>query len=188
MLIMKFAPGKVIDKAVINGKEVIFRYPKSSDLNGMLVYINRMVVERAPLGIQNIVARKKEKEDLKDVIKKMKSGSSVKICVIVDGIFSGSGDVSKSAMDMTAHVSEVGIGLDRDVRGLGIGKRLMELLIEHARKYFKSEIIRLDVDSHNKIAQCLYKKTGFRIAGKIPKGCRTKSGKYYDDIIMVKKL
>src|SRR3989344_570023 len=185
---MKFAPGKVIDKAVINGKEVIFRYPKMSDVDGMLKYINRLTKEGAPIAMQMRVSKKEEEKYLKGCIKKLKSGSSVKICVIVDGKFCGSCDIDKSNMDATAHVSSLGISLSKEVRGLGIGTRLMELLIEHARKQFKAKIIRLDVYSYNKIAQGLYKKTGFVAAGKIPKGCRTKDGKYYDDIIMVKKL
>ena len=185
---MKFAPGKVIDKSVINGKEVVFRYPKMSDLDGMLKYINRLTKERAPIGLQRRMKIKGQKAYLKGVLNDMKEGKKTNICVIVDCKFMGAGDVWKINKDATAHVSEIGIALDKSVRGLGIGTRLMELLIEHARKHYKAKIIRLDVYSYNKIAQGLYKKMGFVPAGKIPKGCRTKGGKYYDDIIMVKEL
>lgn len=51
----------------------------------------------------------------------------------------------------------------------------------------KIEMVRLNVFSRNKLAQKLYRKIGFKYAGKIPKGTKRK-GKYQDDIIMYKVL
>jgi len=59
------------------------------------------------------------------------------------------------------------IAVDKEFRGQGIGKRLLELFEGEAKK-LKVEKMRLEVKTSNKVAINLYKKMGFIISNMLP--------------------
>lgn len=63
------------------------------------------------------------------------------------------------------HRGELGITVLKSMWGRHIGTRLMEQIIEFAKKSAKSEIISLEVRSDNERAIALYKKFGFKKIG-----------------------
>ena len=99
----------------------------------------------------------------------------------------GNCEVRKCKVDTEKHVGELGILLVKYYRGMGLGKFMMRYMIKEAHQKLKLEIITLKVYSKNKPAIRLYRKLGFKVAGKIPKGIKY-YGKYMDDIIMFKHL
>ncbi len=78
------------------------------------------------------------------------------------------------------------IYIDKEYRNRGIGKALIGLILDLAKKD-KYETVVLEVDSNNKTAIQLYKKTGFVVFGVLPKAYKL-NGKYYDDVFMYKKI
>ena len=80
------------------------------------------------------------------------------------------------------HVGLLGMGVHKDYRGHGLGKRLMALALNKAReKGF--ERVELQVYSSNRAAIGLYKSFGFEIEGTRRK-VRKMDGVYYDNLIM----
>ena len=183
---MKFKPGQVFEKFKVDGKEVVFRTPKGSDLEGCLKHINSLVREKAYIGMQKRKTLKEEKEWMKEALKTLKKGSIVHLLVTIDGEVVGSAGLERSPLDANRHVAKVGLGLSKG-RGLGVGTRVMRTLERIARKHFKSRILQLTCYERNKPAMGLYKKMGFKKTGVIPKGCNY-YGKYMDEVIMVKEL
>ncbi|MFW9904314.1 MAG: GNAT family N-acetyltransferase [Candidatus Thorarchaeota archaeon] len=57
------------------------------------------------------------------------------------------------------------IGIDKEHQGEGYGDLLMEYAIKWFRKYKVVKQVHLYTQDHNKVAQNLYKKCGFRISG-----------------------
>jgi len=57
--------------------------------------------------------------------------------------------------------------VDKEYRGQGIGRKLLELFEEEAKK-LKVEKMRLEVKTSNKVAISLYKKIGFIISNMLP--------------------
>ena len=70
-------------------------------------------------------------------------------------------------------------------RGAGIGARLVEAVIEHARAHV--ELIQLTVISENLAARRLYERFGFEEYG-LEKRAAKYRGRYHDDLLMAKML
>ena len=85
------------------------------------------------------------------------------------------------------HRCVIGIALYEKYWGLGIGKALLELLLEKAAEC-EYEQAELDVVSRNERAIALYEGFGFTEVGSRPHAMKHKDGTYDDDIIMVKQL
>jgi ribosomal protein S18 acetylase RimI-like enzyme len=79
----------------------------------------------------------------------------------------------------------VGMYVRPDARESGIGRRLVEAVIERARR--EVELIQLSVVSNNEPARHLYTKLGFVEYG-IEKNALKEGGRYWDEILMAKSL
>lgn len=176
--------GKIIEKFKIDGKTVIFRYPTARDLDGLLDCVNSLIKERVMITLQKEKKRKEEKEWLSKMLKNVKQKKEVFLVVDVDGKIVGSSGVGKNRGAM-AHVGELGISLRKEARRKGIGERLFRAALKEAKKVLKVKIITLGVFGSNIIAQNLYKKYGFKEAGRIKKGVNHYGR--FDDLIKMAK-
>lgn len=84
-----------------------------------------------------------------------------------------------------SHIGVVGITVRKDYRGKGIGKALLEGVIENCRRNY--DILTLGVFSINQNAISLYRKVGFVENGKLPYAVK-RGDRYYDEIHMYYKL
>jgi RimJ/RimL family protein N-acetyltransferase len=89
-------------------------------------------------------------------------------------------------LEKTRHVRELGMGVAKGSRGLGVGTALMDNAMKWAERK-KIEKIGLSVFSTNKGAIRLYEKFGFVREGTRKKQFRI-GGKYVDEIVMGKFL
>ena len=104
----------------------------------------------------------------------------------VDGKIMGSCSIDKG-IEKKEHVGGFGILLKKEVRNIGLGQKIIPLLIREAKKEIKIKIVTLQVVKENKIALHVYEKLGFQRVGEIKRGINH-FGKYLDEIIMVKYL
>ena len=180
---------KLKKKFMKNGKEIelVFRYPRLSDAKAAMEYINSFVDEKASIDIEKKMSLKKEKKYLKKLLKEIRKNKQVSVFAFHRKMLVGTCSVKKQETNSYKHRAVIGVGVHKDYRRIGLGKFLMNMLIGKAKEKFKAEILTLNVYGKNKIAWKLYKKLGFRIAGKVPKGIK-KYGKYQDDILMYKKV
>lgn len=79
----------------------------------------------------------------------------------------------------------VGLYVRADRRRAGIGQRLGEAVVEHARR--QVELLQLSVVSGNEPARRLYAKLGFIVYG-LEKHALKQDGRYWDEVLMVKSL
>ena len=70
-------------------------------------------------------------------------------------------------------------------RGGGVGARLVEAVIDHARAHV--ELIELTVVSENAAARRLYRRCGFEEYG-LEKRAAKYRGRYHDDVLMARML
>ncbi|MDD1503143.1 GNAT family N-acetyltransferase [Lysinibacillus sphaericus] len=85
-----------------------------------------------------------------------------------------------------AHTGTFGMMVLNKYRGLGIGKRLIEKLLEWAEHNPYIEKISLGVFSTNERAIALYKKMGFVEEGRKINEIKLQDNEYIDDILMYK--
>jgi len=104
----------------------------------------------------------------------------------VDGHIVGSctvGMVGPSESSEQAHVAELGILVDRRMRGKGVGSALLEAALEAARAKF--EVVYLSVFTFNVGAQRLYERFGFTVCGVLPRAVK-RGGHYFDLVRMAR--
>ncbi len=185
--ILTKSAGRILKKQAIGGKNVVFRHPKASDVKGMMNMINSLVRERVDIAKTKKVTLRQEKRWLADTLRSIRKKEKIMIVAEVDGALVGSCEVAKDTYDVSRHVGMLGVGLRREARGLGIGKKLVQLCLCESKKTLGTKLIRLYVFDTNEAGKSLYKKIGFKETGRIPRGV-LHNRKYKDDIIMVKRL
>ena len=99
----------------------------------------------------------------------------------VDGKVVASAEIAKRRGHQK-HVGVLGIAVKSGYRRLGIATKLMEALLQEAKRQGLKVII-LDVYEKNLPALNLYRKMGFKEVGRIPKAIFWK-GEYIDDVKM----
>ena len=85
------------------------------------------------------------------------------------------------------HRCDIAIALYKEYCGLGVGKAMLETVLDIAEKtgYEQAE---LEVIADNKSAIALYEKFGFKIYGTFPDNMKYPDGSYVDAYWMMKKL
>ena len=85
-----------------------------------------------------------------------------------------------------AHTGSFGMMIQKEYRSLGIGKRLINELLDWAKKNPFIEKVSLGVLSTNHRAIALYKSMGFTEEGRKINEIKIKENEYVDDILMYK--
>jgi len=94
-------------------------------------------------------------------------------------------DITPRSIPEFQHVGVLGMGLLPPFRGQGIGKRLLETTIEHARTVQRMERVELVVFESNANAVALYTRMGFEVEGKKERA-RKIDGVYDNELLMRK--
>ena len=186
---MNFSEGLIVKKFKTNGMNVVFRYPKKNDVKDCLECVNSLVREEARILIVKEMSMNKEKSWLKGVIKNVIKDKNIHVFVEIEGRVIGTGQISRRIIPPSAtdHVGEIGFGIMKKYRSMGIGEKLVKTLIELGKKEWKIKLVRSGYFSDNLASKRLHKKLGFRVLGKIPEGGKI-GGKYLDEILVVKKI
>jgi RimJ/RimL family protein N-acetyltransferase len=142
--------------------------------------MNSLVEEKAMLGMQKKLTRR---EAIKWLEERIENKERLSLFLIADKEIVGSVRISKGKDG----VGTVGISVEKEFRGIGLGTKLLEKAMNDGAKKFKLRIITLEVLKINKIAIRLYKKLGFEKIGTLKKGAKYYD-RYEDSIIMAKYL
>lgn len=101
---------------------------------------------------------------------------------VYEGRVVGWADVTPFANLRMAHRGTLGMGLIKEFRGQGLGTRLLEKTLAHAKE-IGLEKVELTVYTENLAAIKLYEKCGFEKTGLI-KHYRKLNGRYFDCLCM----
>jgi RimJ/RimL family protein N-acetyltransferase len=115
---------------------------------------------------------------------KEQSPNEIEICAVVgEQIVGTAGIEAVGSKYKVKHRAEFGISIERSYWGLGIGRALLEICIECAKKagYLQME---LSVVASNTSAISLYKNTGFVEYGRNPKGFRSRTSGWQEIVLM----
>lgn len=113
------------------------------------------------------------------------SDNSLLILAFVDGEYAGNCSFEgKSSSRRTKHRAGIGIALFQRFTGFGLGRLLLEILLQKIKEqgYEQAELTVVD---GNDRAHHLYESIGFREYGRIPNANKYDDGTYSDDILMV---
>jgi len=168
-----------------DGRKAIVRTPRWEDLDDLMDFINSLVREEAPILREKEVSRIEEAEWLAERLVSLEKNEIIHFVTEVDGKVVASAEITKRRGHQK-HVGVLGIAVKSGYRRFGIATKLIEALLEEAKKHGLKVII-LDVYEKNLPALKLYKRMGFKEVGRIPKAVYWK-GEYIDDIKMARIL
>lgn len=183
MSIPVLRPGQTCKGVTLkDGRVAVLRAPDWHDLDALLAFIGELLDERAEILFTPTTkpSRDEEAEWLGGRLTAIEKGSSVALVAEVNGRLVASSEVKQRAPQFPEmrHVGDLGIGILKSSRSVGLGTALMESLIKLAKQVGLRVVI-LDTFATNTVAQRLYRKVGFVEVGKIPKGIY-REGNYID--------
>ena len=120
---------------------------------------------------------------------KTDSTDEIEILAEIDGRVVGCAGIGRvGSNDKVKHRAEMGISVDKEFWGLGIGTKMFEELFRTAEDRCGIRQIELDFIEGNARARGLYEKMGFRITGVKPDAIRMKDGSFVNEYMMIKRL
>jgi RimJ/RimL family protein N-acetyltransferase len=164
--------------------EVIIREAKPSDAAQIIAYVNRLSEEpNSNIEISPGEFDRTVEEEAGFLAEFAASENSVFFVAEADGKIVGILNCKGSSRAAIRHAVTLGMSVDRDWRGKGIGGRLIAHAIEWAKRTRSIKRIELAVFERNAIAIHLYQKFGFEVEGKRRKAV-FRDGQYLDGLIM----
>lgn len=172
-----------------NGKELVLTCPVLADAEEIAEYLNTIACQTRFISMDEADKKATKEGEEKWIEGILTDKKSLCILAKVDGKIVGVGNIDPKRGNRIRfnHVCLIGVSVLRDYWRLGIASALMENLIAFATKN-SYEQIELDVVSSNESALHLYKKLGFKEAGKLTHAMKYPDGSYEDITIMQKFL
>lgn len=182
---MRFGPKEIIDK---NGRKVILRNAEVEDAEALIEYL-KVTTGETPFLIREPDEVTLSLEQEQNFIKaKIDATGELMLIATIDGKHVGNCSLMTIApYKRYAHRCDVAIALYQEYCGCGIGKIMLQTVLEVA-KNIGYEQAELEVISDNYKAISLYKNLGFEMCGHFPDNMKYADGKYADADRMMKKL
>lgn len=170
-----------------SGKAIEVVEPAIERLDDLLSFVNRLVEEDTFLSLTGKPKTiEEERLWLKSNIQNIKAGKTIMVWAIYDNRIIGQCDLVRGG-SRDGHVGTIGLMVDRDFRGEGIGRFLIEFILKETQKMQGLKIVKLFIFDDNEIAKNLYQKLGFKEFARLPEGFY-RQGKYSDALQMYKNL
>ena len=182
---MIFEPLKVIDKT---GCEVILRNARTSDAENLINYLKITTSETPWLIREPEEVTLSVEEEQRFIRGIMDADRELMLVAVIDGKHVGNCSLmSLGGYKRYSHRGDIAIALYQEYCGRGIGKMMLETVLETAKKvgYEQAE---LEVIADNRNAIALYENLGFEKYGHFPNHMKYRNGNYADACWMMKKL
>lgn len=114
-----------------------------------------------------------------------RSTQAVELVAVVDNRVVGHLGILPNVAPRKKHICSFGLAVHSNYQNMGVGKKLMEVLIDLSDNWLNISKIQLTVFTDNEVAISLYKKFGFVEEG-ILKYDTFKNGKYADALLMAR--
>ena len=173
------------EKYELDGKEIVLRSANTDDADMLIEYLKMVTGETRFLMCEPDEVKFTTESEINFIKKHSESDNSLLILAFVDGEYAGNCSFEgKSSSRRTKHRAGIGIALFQRFTGFGLGRLLLEILLQKIKEqgYEQAELTVVD---GNDRAHHLYESIGFREYGRIPNANKYDDGTYSDDILMV---
>ena len=176
------------EKYELDGKEIVLRSANTDDADMLIEYLKMVTGETRFLMCEPDEVKFTTESEINFIKKHNESDNSLLILAFVDGEYAGNCSFEgKSSSRRTKHRAGIGIALFQRFTGFGLGRLLLEILLQKIKEQ-RYEQAELTVVDGNDRAHHLYESIGFKEYGRIPNANRYDDGTYSDDILMVMPL
>jgi len=167
-----------------DGKEIVIRRPVEDDAAGIIKYAKELFASTDQL-LTTLFEYSITVEDEKAWIRKSYENPNTLILIAeCDGQIVGLLDFTSKTKRKNSHVGEFGVSVDINFQRLGIGRALIEGMLQWARDHHQIEKVFLNVFHTNLGAIKLYRDMGFMEEGRHVNAAKQPSGEYVDIIQM----
>lgn len=182
---MRYGPLTVRDRT---GEEIVIRNAEPQDADDLIRYLKVTSAETPFLVREPEEITLTAEEERAFLGRLLASERELMLVACADGRHVGNCSLMSAGPQLRyRHRCSVGIALYREFWGRGIGRLLMEAVLDAARRvgYEQAE---LEAVSGNVRAIALYESLGFEIYGTLPRNMKYKDGSYADNVWMMKRL
>lgn len=182
---MKFGP--IIKKDKL-GREVVLRNAEASDGEALIEYM-KVTTAETPFLIrepEEVTLTPEQEESF--LQSKIEDDKELMLVATIEGKHIGNCSLMRMGnYKRYSHRCDIAIALYKEYCGAGIGKIMLETILDVAKKcgYEQAE---LEVIATNEDAIALYEKLGFKEYGRFPDNMKYSDGTYADALWMMKKL
>lgn len=182
---MKFEPIKIKDKL---NRTIILRNATADDAEDLIQYLKITTAETPYLIREPEEVTVTHEEEISFINNFLTSEKSLMLIATLNGKCIGNCCINPiGSYKRYAHRCEVAIALYQEFCGQGIGRVMLETVLQ-AAKELGFEQAELEVISDNKNAIALYEKLGFKKYGTLPNNMKYADGTYTSADWMMKKL
>jgi RimJ/RimL family protein N-acetyltransferase len=171
------------NRAAVTGNEIITRAVRAGDAEGYHACIDRVARARIYIGITEAFPLEEARTFVADMIAR---DLPFYVAEAPGGQVVGWCDIGmpkpRPERPGFAHIGHLGMGIDADYRGRGLGERLVRAALAHASR-IGLERVELQVFPSNTAARALYQKAGFDVEG-VKRRARKLDGRYEDLVQM----
>ena len=182
---MQFGEISIKDKL---GRTIVLRNARPEDAADLIKYLKITCAETPYLIREPDEITLTEEKEEQFIRAKMDSERELMLLAFVDGKHIGNCSLMSIApYKRYRHRCEVAIALYKEFCGCGIGKAMLQTVLDVARSvgYEQAE---LEVMAENKDAIAMYEKLGFEKYGTFPNNMKYADGSYMDACWMMRKL
>ncbi|GAA0476237.1 GNAT family N-acetyltransferase [Alkalibacterium sp. s-m-22] len=118
-------------------------------------------------------------EEAEELDKIYHSDNNTILLAVVDGQVIGIASIHASSKPKIRHIGDIGIVIDKDYWGMGLGRLMMEDLIDWAQESEVIKRLQLQVQHRNTRGRALYESLGFDLEAIMKYGVKD-AGEYLD--------
>ena len=169
-----------------NGHCAVLRNARTEDAAALIEYLKITASETPYLMREPEEVTLTLEQEEHFIQRQMESERELMLIATMNGKHIGNCSLSSmGSFQRYAHRCSVAIALYQEYCGLGLGRQMLEAVLEQA-KICGYEQAELEVSTKNENALALYKSLGFDIYGELKHDMKYKDGSYGDTYLMVK--
>ena len=176
------------EKHVLGKRTVVLRSAHEDEADMLIDYLKTVTGETNFLLVNPDEVKYTTEEEIEFIKGHNTSADSMIVLAFVDGVYAGNCSFTGRGSGRRAkHRADIGIALFQKYTGFGLGRLMLERLLQKIRDcgYEQAE---LTVVGGNHRAYHLYESLGFQECGRMPDANKYDDGSYRDDIYMVLKF
>jgi RimJ/RimL family protein N-acetyltransferase len=171
-----------------NGAAITLRDPEPTDAAALIEHLDRLTRD----GVGQVLEYGEFVPSIEDEQRWVESTranpNEILVAAFFEGQLIGLVDFRHEKRRRMSHVGSFGIGVLPQWRDQGVGRVIIESMIDWLIHYTDIEIVQLGVLADNERAIALYEKLGFVIEGRKQKYFKFGPGHYVDELLMAKVL
>jgi ribosomal protein S18 acetylase RimI-like enzyme len=171
----------------LNGRNILLRSGTVEDAEVVLEVYKQVCGESRFLSRGSDEVTETVEDEAKMINDYIESEDSMLILAFVDGEYAGNCSFSGGKRKRARHRAGIGIGILDKYTNFGLGRLMLENLIDKIEELGYEQIELKVIDSNDR-ARHLYRSLGFKEFGRIPNYDKYEDGTYSDIIEMVKEV